>query len=74
MTRPGLKAALALKLTVSIVLLWVLFSRADLGRTVAHFRQMDVLWMSAALGMYGLMLLVSARRWSLWQAVTELFA
>jgi glycosyltransferase 2 family protein len=65
MTRPGLKAALALKLTVSIALLWVLFSRADLGRTVAHFRQMNVLWMSAALAMYGLVLLVSAWRWRL---------
>jgi hypothetical protein len=65
MTRPGLKAALALKLTVSIVLLWVLFSRADLGRTFGQFRQMNVLWMSAALGMYGLMLVVSAWRWRL---------
>jgi uncharacterized membrane protein YbhN (UPF0104 family) len=65
MTRPGLKAALALKFTVSSVLLWVLFSRADLGRTWNHFRQMDILWMAAALGMYALMLLVSAWRWRL---------
>jgi len=65
MTRPGLKAALALKLTVSTVLLWVLFSRADLRTTLTHFRQMNMLWMTAALGMYGLMLLVSAWRWSL---------
>jgi uncharacterized protein (TIRG00374 family) len=65
MRRPGLKAAIALKLTVSVVLLWLLFSRADLGRTFGQFRQMNVLWMSAALGMYGLMLLVSAWRWRL---------
>jgi uncharacterized protein (TIRG00374 family) len=45
--------------------LWVLFSRADLGRTFGQFRQMNVLWMSAALGMYALMLLVSAWRWRL---------
>jgi hypothetical protein len=65
MTRFGLKAALALKFTVSTVLLSVLFSRADLRATLMHFRQMDVLWMTAALGMYALMLLVSAWRWRL---------
>ena len=65
MNRPGLKAALALKLMVSTGLLWVLFSRADLRTTLTHFRQMNVLWMSAALAMYGLMLLVSAWRWRL---------
>jgi hypothetical protein len=65
MTRPGLKAALALKFTVSTVLLWILFSRADLRTTFGHFRQMNVFWMTAALGMYALMLLVSAWRWRL---------
>ena len=65
MNRPGLKAALALKVVVSTVLLGVLFSRADLGTTLAHFRQMNVLWMAAALAMYALMLFVSAWRWRL---------
>jgi hypothetical protein len=65
MTRPGLKAALALKFTVSAGLLWLLFRRADLQTTLTHFRQMNVFWMTAALGMYGLMLLVSAWRWRL---------
>lgn len=65
MTRPGLKAALALKFTVSTGLLWLLFTRADLRTTLTHFRQMDLRWMVAALGMYGLMLLVSAWRWRL---------
>jgi uncharacterized membrane protein YbhN (UPF0104 family) len=65
MNKAGLKAALALKFTVSTVLLWVLFSRADMRTTLTHFRQMDVLWMGAALGMYALMLLVSAWRWRL---------
>jgi uncharacterized membrane protein YbhN (UPF0104 family) len=65
MTRPGLKAALAFKLMVSTGLLWLLFSRADLRTTLAHFRQMNILWMSAALAMYALMLIVSAWRWRL---------
>ena len=65
MNRPGLKAALALKFTVSVGLLWVLFSRADVGSTFSRFRQMNMYWMTAALGTYGLMLLVSAWRWRL---------
>jgi uncharacterized membrane protein YbhN (UPF0104 family) len=65
MNRPGLKVALALKFTVSAVLLWLLFRRADLSTTVGHIRQMNLLWTAAALGMYALMLLVSAWRWRL---------
>jgi uncharacterized membrane protein YbhN (UPF0104 family) len=65
MNRPGLKVALALKFTVSAVLLWMLFRRADMSTTIGHIRQMNLLWMAAALGMYALMLLVSAWRWRL---------
>jgi uncharacterized protein (TIRG00374 family) len=66
MKRPGLKTALAVvKLTVSASLLAVLFNRADLRTMLTQFRQMNLAWMSAALGMYGLMLLVSAWRWRL---------
>jgi glycosyltransferase 2 family protein len=66
MKRPGLKAVLAvLKLTVSSALLLVLFSRADLGTMLTQFRQMNLLWMSAALGAYAMMLVVSAWRWRL---------
>ena len=66
MKRPGLKTALAVvKLTVSAGLLAVLFNRADLRTMLTQFRQMNLAWMSAALGMYGLMLLVSAWRWRL---------
>ena len=65
MNRPGLKVALALKFTVSVVLLWMLFRRADMSTTIGHLRQMNLLWMAAALGMYALMLLVSAWRWRL---------
>jgi uncharacterized protein (TIRG00374 family) len=66
MKRPGLKTALAvLKLTVSAGLLAVLFTRADLRTMLTQFRQMNLGWMSAALGMYAAMLLVSAWRWRL---------
>jgi uncharacterized membrane protein YbhN (UPF0104 family) len=64
--RPGLKTALAVvKVTVSAGLLAVLFNRADLRTMLTQFRQMNLAWMTAALSMYGLMLLVSAWRWRL---------
>jgi uncharacterized protein (TIRG00374 family) len=66
MNRPGLKTALAvLKITVSIALLAVLFSRADLPSMWQRFRQMNLAWTFAALTVYGLMLAVSAWRWRL---------
>jgi glycosyltransferase 2 family protein len=66
MLTPGLKAALVvLKLVVSVALLALLFSRADTARMLDQFRQMDLVWTAAALGVYGLMLVVSAWRWRL---------
>jgi glycosyltransferase 2 family protein len=66
MTRPRLKDVLiVLKLTVSTVLLAVLFRRADVSTMAERFRQMDPGWTIAALGVYGLMLGVSAWRWRL---------
>jgi glycosyltransferase 2 family protein len=68
MPRPkfSLKAALiVLKLTVSTVLLVILFRRADVPTMWARFKQMDPFWTLAALGVYGLMLAVSAWRWRL---------
>jgi uncharacterized protein (TIRG00374 family) len=66
MTRSKLKDLLiVLKLTVSTVLLVILFRRADLPSMAARFRQMDPIWTIAALGTYGLMLAVSAWRWRL---------
>lgn len=66
MNKPGLKTALAvLKLTVSVTLLFVLFSRADMPSMLQQFRQMNLAWTGAALAMYGLMLAVSAWRWRL---------
>ena len=58
-------ALIVLKLTVSTVLLVVLFRRADIPSMAARFRQMDPVWTIAALGVYGLMLAVSAWRWRL---------
>jgi hypothetical protein len=66
MPRSKLKDALiVLKLTVSTVLLVILFRRADVPAMAAKFRQMDPLWTVAALTVYGLMLGVSAWRWRL---------
>ncbi len=66
MTRPKLKDVLiVLKLAVSTVLLVILFRRADVATMAARFRQMDPAWTIAALGVYGLMLAVSAWRWRL---------
>ena len=66
MKTPGLKTALAvLKISVSAALLVYLFSRADAGAMAQKFREMHPGWTLAALGMYGLMLVVSAWRWRL---------
>jgi glycosyltransferase 2 family protein len=66
MMTPGLKAALvALKLVVSVALLSVLFSRADTAQMLDQFRQMNLAWTAAALGVYALVLIVSAWRWRL---------
>jgi uncharacterized protein (TIRG00374 family) len=66
MPRPRLRDVLiVLKLTVSTVLLVILFRRADVPTMLARFRQMDPWWTAAALGVYGLMLAVSAWRWRL---------
>ena len=66
MNRRGVKAALiAVKVAVSVALLVVLFRRADMSAMGSQFRQMDLGWVAAALGVYALMLLVSAWRWQL---------
>lgn len=66
MNKPGLKTALVvLKIAVSTALLAILFSRADMSAMAQQVRQMNLGWTAAALGMYGLMLIVSAWRWRL---------
>ena len=62
----SLKSVLiVLKLTVSTVLLIILFRRADAPAMWMRFKQMDPFWTLAALAVYGLMLAVSAWRWRL---------
>ncbi len=53
----------ALKLVVSASLLTVLLRRADLGGIAAGLRQAEWRWIVVALGLYLLMLAVSAWRW-----------
>ena len=55
----------ALKATVSLVLLGVLFSRVDVGRLWAVAREASPAWLAAAVGLYVVMIVVSAWRWGL---------
>lgn len=54
-----------LKALVSIVLLWLLFSRVDVARLWAVARTASASWLLGALGLYLLMVLTSAWRWGL---------
>lgn len=54
---------LAVKITVSVGLLALLLSRADLAALADRFRRMDVRWAVAALGIYVLVIWVSVWRW-----------
>jgi uncharacterized protein (TIRG00374 family) len=65
-TRPSRARSLAvaaIKATVSIGLLWVLFSRVDMSRLWALARQASPAWLAAALLLYLAMVLSSAVRW-----------
>jgi uncharacterized membrane protein YbhN (UPF0104 family) len=53
------------KIVVSTGLLYILLSRVDLARLWATARTASVSWLLAALGLYFLMLCVSAWRWGL---------
>jgi glycosyltransferase 2 family protein len=55
----------ALKLTVSVGLLWVLFSRVDFARLWSIARGASVPWLGGALVLYLAMILASAWRWGL---------
>jgi uncharacterized membrane protein YbhN (UPF0104 family) len=55
----------ALKATVSVVLLALLFRRVDVGRLWNVARAASPIWLAVALGLYLLMVLVSAWRWGL---------
>jgi uncharacterized membrane protein YbhN (UPF0104 family) len=54
-----------LKLTVSVGLLAILFSRVDVPRLWSVARQASTTWLVGALGLYAVMVLVSAWRWGL---------
>ncbi|PYQ82663.1 MAG: hypothetical protein DMG01_00475, partial [Acidobacteria bacterium] len=56
---------LALKISVSLALLAVLFSRIDVGRLWAGARNASLLWLSAALALYLVNVLASIWRWHL---------
>ena len=58
-------ALTAVKITVSVGLLYVLFSRVDVSRLWSVARQASPAWLAAALCLYGLMILASTWRWRL---------
>src|SRR5437773_1653087 len=58
-------AFLALKIFVSIVLLVVLFRQIDVRSLWATARRASLVWLAAALGIYGTTLLASTWRWHL---------
>jgi uncharacterized protein (TIRG00374 family) len=55
----------AVKGTVSLVLLWILFARVDMARLWSVARTASVPWLLSALVLYLVMILASAWRWGL---------
>src|SRR5829696_4709105 len=53
------------KAAVSVILLWLLFSRVDFARLWAIGRTASISWLSVALCLYFSMILASAWRWGL---------
>ena len=58
-------ALLAIKLTVSVALLSLLFSRIDVGHLWVTARSASMSWLAAALLLYSAILIVSIWRWHL---------
>lgn len=58
-------AMLALKISVSLLLLYVLFSRIDAAQLWATARLASVPWLIVALGVYGLSTMIAVWRWNL---------
>lgn len=56
---------LALKIIVSVALLWVLFSRVDVAALWATARRASIGWLAAALALYGVNVVTSTWRWYL---------
>ena len=57
-------AFVATKLAVSVVLLWWLFARIDVGRLWAGARNASLAWLGIAMLIYAVNVLASAWRWS----------
>src|SRR3954447_8020498 len=57
--------ALAIKISVSIILLSLLFSRIDVGRLWAVARHASIPWLAAALLLFFLNVLAATWRWHL---------
>jgi uncharacterized membrane protein YbhN (UPF0104 family) len=55
----------AFKLTVSVILLWILFSRIDVEKLWAGTRSASVSWLIVALIIYAVTVVVSVWRWRL---------
>jgi uncharacterized membrane protein YbhN (UPF0104 family) len=55
----------ALKVCVSVALLWLLFSQVDVSRLWSVARAASLPWLTIALGLYLVMILASAWRWGL---------
>ena len=53
------------KVVVSAGLLWLLLARVDMARLWTYARHASVPWLGAALGLYLVMVLISAWRWEL---------
>jgi uncharacterized membrane protein YbhN (UPF0104 family) len=60
---PRRSLLLVAKIGVSMGLLWILFSRIDVGRLWAGARQASPIWLLVALGVYGLNVMASVWRW-----------
>jgi len=56
-------AFVAAKLVVSVVLLWWLFTKIDVGRLWAGARNASLAWLAVAMGIYAINVLASAWRW-----------
>ena len=63
---PGRRYALvAFKLAVSVILLWILFSRIDVSQLWASAQMASIPWLVAALGIYAATVVASVWRWHL---------
>jgi uncharacterized membrane protein YbhN (UPF0104 family) len=56
---------MGVKLAVSVALLWLLFSRVDVGKLWASARHASLAWMAIALGLYAGTIVIMVWRWSL---------